>query len=73
MLLRFLKKWCVVLFRVDRVMMPSLYSHLKGKISALQVYAPTTDKDEATIETLYEQIDNVLNLRKRPDINFIMG
>ena len=49
---------------------------LQGKlfnITVIQVYAPTSNTEEAKIEWFYEDLQNLLELTPRKDVFFIMG
>ena len=49
---------------------------LQGKlfnITVIQVYAPTSNTEEAKIEWFYEDLQNLLELTPRKDVYFIMG
>ena len=49
---------------------------LQGKlfnITVIQVYAPTSNTEEANIEWFYEDLQNLLELTPRKDVFFIMG
>ena len=46
------------------------------KITAIQVYIPTTNAEEADVEQFYEDIQDLLELtpkEKKNDVLFIMG
>ena len=50
--------------------------HFQGKpfnITAIQVYAPTTNAEEAEVEWFYENLQDFLELTPRKDILFIIG
>ena len=50
--------------------------HFQGKslnIMVIQVYALTTDAEEAEIEQFYEDLQNLLELTPRKDVFFIIG
>ena len=42
-------------------------------ITVIQVYAPTSNTEEAKIEWFYEDLQNLLELTPRKDVFFIMG
>ena len=49
---------------------------LQGKlfnITVIQVYAPTSNTEEAKIEWFYEDLQNLLELTPRKHVFFIMG
>ena len=50
--------------------------HLQGKpfnIIVIQVYVPTTNAEEAEVEWLYEDLQELLELTPPKDIFFIIG
>ena len=50
--------------------------HFQGKpfnITVIQVYAPTTDTEEAEVERFYEDLQNLLKLTPPKDVLFIIG
>ena len=50
--------------------------HLKGKpfsITVIQVYAPTSNAEEAEVERFYEDLQDLLELTSRKDVLFIIG
>ena len=50
--------------------------HFPGKpfnITVIQVYAPTTDAEEAEIEQFYEDLQDLLQLTPKKDVLFIIG
>ena len=50
--------------------------HFQGKtfnITIIQVYAPTTNAEEAEVEQFYEDIQDLLELTPKTDVLFIMG
>ena len=42
-------------------------------ITVIQVYAPTSNTEEAKIEWFYEDLQNLLERTPRKDVFFIMG
>ena len=42
-------------------------------ITVIQVYAPTTNTEEAEIEWFYEDLQDLLELRSKKDVHFIIG
>ena len=49
---------------------------LQGKpcnITAIQVYAPTSNADEAEVEWFYEDLQDLLELTPKKDVLFIIG
>ena len=50
--------------------------HLQGKpinITVIQVYAPTSNAEEAEVERFYEDQQDLLELTPQKDVLFIMG
>ena len=50
--------------------------HLQGKpfnITVIQVYAPTSNAEEAEVEQFYEDLQDLLELTARKDVLFIIG
>ena len=50
--------------------------HLQGKqfnITIIQVYAPTSNAEEADIERFYEDLQDLLELTPKKDVLFIIG
>ena len=50
--------------------------HLQGKpfkITAIQVYALTSNAEEAEVEWFYEDLQNCLELTPKKDVLFIIG
>ena len=50
--------------------------HLQGKpinITIIQVYAPTSNAEEAEVEWFYEDLQDLLELTPKKDILFIIG
>ena len=50
--------------------------HLQGKpfnIMVIQVYAPTSNAEEAEVERLYEDLQDLLELTPKKDVLFIIG
>ena len=50
--------------------------HFQGKpfnITVIQVYAPTTNAEEAEVEEFYEDLQDLLELTRRKDVLFIIG
>ena len=42
-------------------------------ITVIQVYAPTTNTEEAKVELFYEDLQNLLKLTPQKDVLFIIG
>ena len=50
--------------------------HFQGKpfnITVIQVYAPTSNAEEAEVEQLYEDLQGLLELTPKKDVLFIIG
>ena len=50
--------------------------HLQGKpfnITVIQVYAPTSNAEEAEVELFYEDLQDLLELTPKKDVFFILG
>ena len=50
--------------------------HFQGKplnITVIQVYAPTSNTEEAEIEWFYEDLQDLLELTSKKDVLFIIG
>ena len=50
--------------------------HLQGKpfnITVVQVYAPTSNAEEAEVERFYEDLQDLLELTSKKDALFIIG
>ena len=50
--------------------------HLQGKpfnITVIQVYAPTSNAEEAEVERFYEDLTDLLELTPQKDVLFIIG
>ena len=50
--------------------------HFQGKpfnITAIQVYAPTSNAEEAEVEWFYEDLQDLLELTRKKDVLFIIG
>ena len=50
--------------------------HFQGKpftITVIQVYAPTSNAEEAEVEQFYEDLQNLVELTPPKDIHFIIG
>ena len=53
--------------------MISVYFHGKSfNITVIQVYAPTSNAEEAEVERLYEDLQHVLELTPKKDVLFII-
>ena len=50
--------------------------HFQGKpfnITVIQVYAPTSSDEEAEVEWVYEDLQDLLELTPKKDVSFIIG
>ena len=50
--------------------------HFKGKpftVSVIQVYAPTSNAEEAEVERFYEDLQDLLELTPKKDVLFFIG
>ena len=50
--------------------------HFQGRpvnITVIQVYAPTTNAEEAEAEWFYEELQDLLELRTKKDVLFVIG
>ena len=50
--------------------------HFQGKpfnITVIQVYAPTSNTEEAEVEQFYEDLQDILELTHKKDVLFIIG
>ena len=50
--------------------------HFQGKpfnITVIQVYAPTSNAEEAEVEWFYEDLQDLLELTPKKDVLFIIG
>ena len=50
--------------------------HFQGKpfnITVIQVYAPTSNAEEAEVEQFYEDLQNILELTPKKDVPFSIG
>ena len=50
--------------------------HFQGKsfnITVIQVYAPTSNAEEAEVEWFYEDLQDLLELTPKKDVHFIIG
>ena len=59
-------------FKNDRM----ISVRLQGKpfnITVIQVYAPTSNAEEAEVERFYEDLQDLLELKPKKDVLFIMG
>ena len=50
--------------------------HFQGKplnITVIQLYAPTSNTEEAEVERFYEELQDILELTSKKDVLFIIG
>ena len=50
--------------------------HLQGKllsITVIQVYAPTSNAEEAEVEQFYEDLQDLLEITPKKDVIFVIG
>ena len=53
-----------------------IFVHFQGKpfnITVIQVYAPTSNAEEAEVEQFYEDLQDLLELTPKKDVLFIIG
>ena len=53
-----------------------IYLHFQGKpfyVTVIQVYAPTSNAEEAEAERFYEDLQALLELTPKKDVLFIIG
>ena len=53
-----------------------IFVHFKGKpfnSTAFQIYAPTSNAEEAEVERFYEDLQDLLELTPKKDVLFIIG
>ena len=53
-----------------------IFVHFQGKpfnITVIQVYAPTSNAEEAEVEWFYEDTQDLLELTPKKDVLFIIG
>ena len=53
-----------------------IFVHLQGKpfkITVIQVYAPTSNAEEAEAEWFYDDLQDILELKPKKDVLFIIG
>ena len=54
--------------------MSSVYFHSKPfNITVIQVYAPTSNAEEAEVERFYEDLQDLLELTPKKDVPFVIG
>ena len=53
-----------------------IFVHFQGKpfnITVIQVYAPTSNAEEAEVEQFYDDLQDLLELTPEKDVLFIIG
>ena len=53
-----------------------IFVHFQGKpfnITVIQVYAPTSNAEEAEVEQFFEDLQDLLELKPKKDVLFIKG
>ena len=53
-----------------------IYVHFQAKVfnvTVIQVYAPTSNSEEAEVEQFYEDLQDLLELTPQKDVLFIIG
>ena len=50
-----------------------LFSSVAQSFTVMQIYAPTTNAEEAEVDQFYEDIQNLLELIRKKDVLFITG
>ena len=53
-----------------------IFVHSQGKpftITVIQIYAPTSNAEEAEVERFYEDLKDLLELTPKKDVLFIIG
>ena len=53
-----------------------IFVHFQGKqlnITVIQIYAPTSNAEEAEVEQFYEDLQDLLELIPKKDVLFILG
>ena len=53
-----------------------IFARLQGKpfnITVIQVYAPTSNAEEAEVERSYEELQDLLELTPKKDVLFVIG
>ena len=49
------------------------FSSVAQSFTVMQIYAPTTNAEEAEVDQFYEDIQNLLELIRKKDVLFITG
>ena len=68
--------WELSCFFDDTADVGNLISGFQGKpfnITVIQVYAPTSNGEEAEVERFYEDLQDLLELTPKKDVLFIIG
>ena len=61
---------------LDAISKTTEWSHFQGKpfnTTVIQVYAPTSNAEEAEVEQFYEDLQDLLELTPKRDVIFIIG
>ena len=61
---------------LDAIPKTMIFIRFQGKpfnITVIQVYAPTSNAEEAEVECFYEDLQNLLELTAKKDVLFIIG
>ena len=54
-------------------MIPVLFQGKPSNITVIQVYAPTSNSEEAEVEQFYKDLQDLLELTPRKDVLYIVG
>ena len=68
--------YIVTLVPTDLCSFPMISVHFQGKpfnITVIQVFAPTSNSEEADVERFYEDLQDFLELTPKKDVLFIIG
>ena len=61
---------------LDAISKTTEWSHFQGKpfnTTVIQVYAPTSNAEEAEVEQFYEDLQDLLELTPKKDVLFVIG
>ena len=58
---------------LDAVSKTTEWFRFQGKLSNVQVYAPTSNAEAADVERFYEDLQDLLELTPKKDVLFIIG
>ena len=56
-----------------RVLWEIIFGQITFNITVIQVYAPTSNAEEAEVERFYEDLQDLLELTPKKDVLFIIG